>query len=146
MSKQLHLWIKKFSKFSFMMCGVQYLCISPLKTEGMNQNRHWNHHRWHATNSLERTRFLCWCLLNHKECTYRAPVRYVTKTWSVVLLNKKYIYSYLKCIVYDKLSRRSFVITLYIKNISLLVLQCKWVLQFPVLFTFTTFLVCIRVA
>ena len=25
------------------------------------------------------------------------------KTWSVVLLNKKYIYSYLKCIVYDKL-------------------------------------------
>jgi len=22
-------------------------------------------------------------------CTYRAPVRYVTKTWSVVLLNKK---------------------------------------------------------
>ena len=29
--------------------------------------------------------------------------RYVTKTSSVVLLNKKYIYSYLKCIVYDKL-------------------------------------------
>ena len=25
---------------------------------------------------------------NHKGCTYRAPVRYVTKTWSVVLLNK----------------------------------------------------------
>jgi len=24
--------------------------------EGTNQNRHWNHHRWHATNSLERTR------------------------------------------------------------------------------------------
>ena len=24
-----------------------------------------------------------------KGCTYRAPVRYVTKTWSVVLLNKK---------------------------------------------------------
>jgi len=22
-------------------------------TEGTNQNRHWNHHRWHATNSLE---------------------------------------------------------------------------------------------
>jgi hypothetical protein len=35
----------------------------------------------------------------HKGCTYRAPVRYVTKTWSVDLLNKKYIYSYLKCIV-----------------------------------------------
>ena len=26
---QLHRWIKKFSKFSFMMCGVQQLCISP---------------------------------------------------------------------------------------------------------------------
>jgi len=24
-------------------------------TEGTNQNRHWNHHRWHATNSLEWT-------------------------------------------------------------------------------------------
>jgi len=48
--------------------------------------------------------------------TYRAPLRYVTKTWSVVLLNKKkYIYSYLKCIVYDKLlkPRQSFSITLY---------------------------------
>ena len=31
-------------------------------TEGKNQNRHWNHHRWHATNSLERTRLSCWCL------------------------------------------------------------------------------------
>jgi hypothetical protein len=41
---------------------------------------------------------------------------YVTKTWGVVLLNKKkYIYSYLKCIVYDKLlkPRQSFLITLY---------------------------------
>ena len=27
-------------------------------TEGTNQNRHWNHHRWHA----ERTRLSCWCL------------------------------------------------------------------------------------
>ena len=26
---------------------------------------------------------------HHKGCTYRAPVRYVTNTWSVVLLNKK---------------------------------------------------------
>ena len=25
----------------------------------------------------------------HKGCIYKAPVRYVTKTWSVVLLNKK---------------------------------------------------------
>ena len=31
-------------------------------TEGTNQNPHWNHHRWHATNSLERTRLSCWCL------------------------------------------------------------------------------------
>jgi len=55
-----------------------------------------------------------------KGCTYRGPVRYVTKTWSVVLLNKKkkYIYSYLKCIVYDKLlkPRQSFRIILYITN------------------------------
>jgi len=28
-------------------------------------------------------------LWNHKGCTYRAPVWYVTKTWSVFLLNKK---------------------------------------------------------
>ena len=58
----------------------------------------------HATNSLERTRLSCWCLQNHKGCTYGAPIRYVTKTCSVVLLNKKkYVYSYLKYIVYDKL-------------------------------------------
>ena len=31
-------------------------------TEGTNQNRHWNHHRWHATDSLEGTRLSCWCL------------------------------------------------------------------------------------
>ena len=30
--------------------------------EGTNQNRNWNHHRWHATNSLEQTRLSCWCL------------------------------------------------------------------------------------
>jgi len=44
----------------------------------------------------------------------RAPVRYVTKTWIVVLLNKENIYSYLMCIVYDKLlnPRQSFRITL----------------------------------
>jgi hypothetical protein len=59
------------------------------RTKGTNQNRHWNHHYWHATNILERTRLSCWCLYNHNVCTYRAPVRYVTKTWSVVLLNKK---------------------------------------------------------
>jgi len=27
--------------------------------EGTNQNRHWNHHRWHATYSLERNRLSC---------------------------------------------------------------------------------------
>jgi len=58
-------------------------------TEGTNQIRHWNHHRWDTTNSLERTRLSCWCSQNHKGCTYRAPIRYVTKTWNVVLLNKK---------------------------------------------------------
>ena len=30
-------------------------------TEATNQNRHWNHHSWHATNSLERNRLSCWC-------------------------------------------------------------------------------------
>jgi len=46
---------------------------------------------------------------------YRAPVRYVTKPWSVALLNSKHIYSYLKCVVYEKLlkPRQSFRITLY---------------------------------
>ena len=58
-------------------------------TEGTNHNRHWNHYCWNETYSLEWTRLSCWCLYNHKGCTYRAPVRYVTKTWSVVLLNKK---------------------------------------------------------
>jgi len=29
--------------------------------------------------------------VDHKGCTYRAPVRYVAKTWSVVLLNRKNI-------------------------------------------------------
>jgi len=27
-----------------------------------NQNRHWNHHGWHATVSLERTHLSYWCL------------------------------------------------------------------------------------
>jgi len=54
-------------------------------------------------------------ILARRGGTYRASVRYVIKTWSVVLLNKKYLYSYLKCIVYDKLlkPRQSFRITLY---------------------------------
>ena len=33
------------------------------------------------------------CVYNHKGCTYRAPVRYVTKTFSVILLNKKNTYT-----------------------------------------------------
>ena len=39
----------------------------------------------------------------------------VTKTWNVILFNKKHIYTYLKCIVYDKLlkPRQSFRVTLY---------------------------------
>ena len=58
--------------------GASSSCKYP-ETEGTNQNRHWNHQRWNATNSLERTRLSCWCLYNHKGCTYRAPVKYVTK-------------------------------------------------------------------
>jgi len=42
------------------------LCFSSSRnyprTEGMNQNRHWNHHRWYTTNSLERTLLSCWYL------------------------------------------------------------------------------------
>ena len=75
------------------LCQGSGLCSSSSRkypgTEGTNQNRHWNNHCWHATNSLEQTRLSCWCLKNHKGCIYRAPVRYVTKTRSVVLLNKK---------------------------------------------------------
>ena len=56
-------------------------------TEGTNQNRHWNHHRWHYTNTLERTRLSCWCFVESQRV--HILVRYVTKTWSVVLLNKK---------------------------------------------------------
>jgi len=46
-------------------------------------------------------------------------VRYVTETWCVVLLNKKHLHCYLKCIVYDKLlnPRQSFRITQYFTHI-----------------------------
>jgi len=38
---------------------------------------------------------------------------YVTKTWSVVLVNKKgHTYSYLKCIVYDKLLKPPIIISI----------------------------------
>ena len=80
--------------------------------EGTIQNRHWNHHRWHATDSLERTRLSCWCLQNHKGCTYRAPITYVKKTWSVVLLNKKMhiLLSQVYCVwqVFKTLWRRNY--------------------------------------
>jgi len=50
------------------------------------------------------------CIFLFNRTTLQAPIKYVTKTWSIVLLNTKYIYSYLKCIVYDKLlkPRQSF--------------------------------------
>jgi len=61
--------------------------------------------------------------LNHCATAVPAPLRYVTKTWSVVLVNKKHIYYYLKFIVYDKLlkPRQSFRIILYFQT-SLFVL------------------------
>jgi len=36
--------------------------FSAWSAEGTSQNRHWTHHRCHATDSLERTRLSCWCL------------------------------------------------------------------------------------
>ena len=71
-------------KVSF--CDVRLLRISPL---GAQFNKM-------AANGSEKA----FCVLTFHECrsvtivqwqgcTYRAPVRYVTKTWSVVLLNKK---------------------------------------------------------
>jgi hypothetical protein len=69
-----------------MMCGVQSLCISPLGARFTKME----------ANGSEKA----FCVLTFHECRsvtivqrqfriYRAPVRYVTKTWSVVLLNKK---------------------------------------------------------
>jgi hypothetical protein len=51
-----------------------------------------------------------------QRCTYRAPVRYVTKTWSVVLLNKKIriLLSQVYCVCRVVKTQQSFVITLYI--------------------------------
>ena len=50
--------IEQHSKFLLHTLQVLYMCTHCCT----NQNRHWNHHRWHATNSLERTRLSCWCL------------------------------------------------------------------------------------
>jgi hypothetical protein len=58
-SIQLHWWIKKFSKFSFMVCN-SYTFLR-LERSLLRWRHQWNHHRWHATNSLERTGLSCWC-------------------------------------------------------------------------------------
>ena len=58
-----------------------------------------------------------WLTCNCGAVLFSSVCIYATKTWSVVLLNKKtHILLYLKCIVYDKLlkPRQSFWITLYI--------------------------------
>ena len=47
---------------SFLLWWAVCSSYAFLRLERRNQNGHWNHHRWHATNSLERTRFSCWCL------------------------------------------------------------------------------------
>jgi len=86
----------------------RYESERPLKTSPLT----W--YKQFGTNSI-----IVLMFVDHKGCTYRAPVRYVTKTWSVILLNKKKnIYSDLKCVVYDKLLkiRQSFWITLYFLN------------------------------
>jgi len=44
------------------LCQGSGLCSSSSRKYPGTQNRHWNHHRWHATNGLERTRLSCWCL------------------------------------------------------------------------------------
>jgi hypothetical protein len=68
------------------MFGVQSLCISPLGAQ--------------FTKMEANVSEMAFCVLTFHECRsvtifqrkfriYRAPVRYVTKTWSFVLLNKK---------------------------------------------------------
>jgi len=46
------------------MCGVQWLCISTLGAQFTKMAAKGSEKAtcWHATNSLERTRFSCWCL------------------------------------------------------------------------------------
>jgi hypothetical protein len=72
-----------------------------------NQNRYWNNHRWHAKTF--------WNELN-----YRADVCKITKGATA--------YSYLKCIVYDKLlkSRQSFWITPYFYSHRSVCLKCMY--------------------
>jgi len=89
--------IEQHSKFllhTLLLLYMWTLCVST------NINPTIDNHRWRATNISE-----------------RKPESYVTKTWSVVLLNKNHIYCYLTRIVYDKLlkPRQSFRITLYMR-------------------------------
>ena len=72
------------------------------------------------------------CIFLFNRTTLQAPIRYVTKTWSVVLLNKKkYIHCYLKCIVYDKLLKpwQSFRITLYIMQFYMTMSVKLWCIK-----------------
>jgi len=107
----LHRRIKKFSEFSFMMC-----CMRLLRLE-RNLLR--------LRRTAVRRLFVCLHFMNVGQLQLSsgnsAPNsgeknHQTTKTWSVFLLNKKkYIYFYLKCIVYGKLlkPRQSFRITMY---------------------------------
>jgi len=47
---------------SFLLWCVVCSSYTIFRLEWRNQNCHWNHHPWHATDSLEWTRLLCWCL------------------------------------------------------------------------------------
>jgi len=62
-------WNRSTCIFLFLsmgLCQGSGLCSSSCRTypgtEATDQNRHWNHHCWHATNNLERTWLSCWCL------------------------------------------------------------------------------------
>jgi hypothetical protein len=72
-----------------MMSGVQYLCISPLgaqftKMAANGSEKAFCVFTFHECRSVT--------IVQRQGCSYRAPVTYVTKTWSVVLLNKKKIH------------------------------------------------------
>ena len=61
-------WDTSIGFFLFLSMGLRQgsgLCSSSSRkypwTESTNQNSHWNHHCWHATDSLERTGLSCWC-------------------------------------------------------------------------------------
>jgi hypothetical protein len=86
----LYRWIKKFSVFFYdVRCAVvmHYYIMLIILYADMLQT---------VWNELDYRVNVC-------RITKDAPVSYITKTWSVVSLNKKYTYSYLKCIVFGKL-------------------------------------------